>query len=43
MPYIVSWTRPKLLLVISSVGEERRIEGIRDKIQFKAGKKNHAR
>jgi hypothetical protein len=46
VPYIVSWTRPKLFLrdlIRRGEREGRKVEALRDNIQFKADKKNHAR
>jgi hypothetical protein len=45
VPYIVSWTRPKLFLrdlIHRGEREGRKIEAVRDKIQFKVEKNNHA-
>ena len=46
VPYIVSWTRPKLLLrdlIRRGEREGRKIEASREKVQLKIEKKNHAR
>jgi hypothetical protein len=46
VPYIVSWTCPKFFirdLIRRGEREGRKIEALREKIQFKAAKKNHAR
>jgi hypothetical protein len=46
MPYIVSWTRPKLPLsdlIRRGEREGRKVEAVRDEIQVKLEKKTHAR
>jgi hypothetical protein len=46
VPYILSWTCPKLFirdLIRWGEREGRKIEAIRDNMQLKADKKDHAR